>query len=260
MFYMCTEYVVLSPPFWFHFGGVLSLTHCLFFFLNGGSPSQQVWPRVFFPFSFFLPGTSIPYSKPPFWWVSEFEPSPIPTIISEFHLLFQPSYRSFIPYSNHHIGVSSPIPTIISWVSSPIPTIIGSMVDALWHRPCSSRNFPLTWWCHFEKHSSVAVEFDTICSPLANQSQKFKYKKVYKLWNWYPRLKNSKESIYFFLSFSSRKSEPEIQIYKVCKALKKLKSKTQKFNGNVRGRRWKLLSPIFTDRLDQNELLLWTAL
>ncbi len=45
-----------------------------------------------------------------------------------------------------------------------------------------------------------------------------------------PRLKNSMESIYFFLL--SPKSEPEIQISKVCKLLK-LKSKTQKFNGNM---------------------------
>ncbi len=113
--------------------------------------ASWVWPTVFFPkwllageppsltlcfFSFFfLHGTSIPYSKPPFWWVSEFEPlffsyitQPSPkTIISKFHPLFQPSYPSFIPYSKPPFWwVFEFEPLFFSYITqpSPIPTII----------------------------------------------------------------------------------------------------------------------------------------
>jgi hypothetical protein len=59
---------------------------------------------------------------------------------------------------------------------------------------------------------------DIFLSPLANQRQKFKYTKC--------------------ASFEAKIQDSKIQWKR------------------VRGRRWKLLSPTFTDRLTQNELLL----
>jgi hypothetical protein len=64
-----------------------------------------------------------------------------------------------------------------------------------------------------------------------------------------------------YVSFSSSKSEPEIQNIQSVQALK-LKSKTQEIQWQrVRGRRWKLLSPMFTDHLTKmnccSELIAW---